>query len=109
MFLSGNTAFYDAFVKFGGMMLAVMGLIVLVTFLTPKIAKLFDKNKNEPSPERVDRTFFPENYTVKGPYDKQKLEGFDSNYKIYNTDIYGSEALERLTGRQERNVNNGKE
>lgn len=75
--------------KFALAMLAVMGLIMLAAVLTPKIAKLIDKNKTEPSPERVEDNISPDEYKVVGPYDKQEMQDFDPNYKIYNTDIYG--------------------
>lgn len=68
-------------------------MIMGATLLTPIIAKKIDKNKDEPIPERVDENEF----TVKGPYDKQTDEDFDPNYKIYNTDIYG---MENITGKK---------
>ena len=79
--------------KFGGMMMLIMMLIMGATLLTPVIARKIDKNKDEPIPERVNEN----EYTVKGPYDKQTDEDFDPNYKIYNTDIYG---MENITGKK---------
>lgn len=112
--------------EFVGVMAVIMGLIMLVAVLTPKIARLIDKNRKASSPERVDEVS-PEEYTVGDPYGKQELEDYDLNYKIYNTDIYGWEALgvskkkhkksgendndgnEKDEMKSERNVDNGKE
>ena len=88
-----NTELVLVLLKFAGMMLLIMGLVMLMAVLTPVIAKKIDKNKDEPTPARVDEG----EYTVKGPYDKQKDEDFDPNYKIYNTDIYG---MENITGKK---------
>lgn len=96
--MNGDTAL--VLLKFGGAMLIIMGLIFLAAVLTPKIAKLIEKRSGDPSPERVEEDILPENYTVKGPYDKSKLDDFDPNYKIYNTDIYGSESLDKLRNRK---------
>lgn len=66
----------------------VMAFIVLACLITPKIArfleKKFPKLKEDP-PERVDDN----KDKVEGIYDSSKLDDFDPNYKIYNTDIYG--------------------
>jgi hypothetical protein len=71
-----------------------MVLIVAACLVTPKIAKLIGKKYPQllENPERVEDSAKgrnPEEYEVKGPYDSQKLDDFDPNYKIYNTDIYG--------------------
>lgn len=101
-----NTELVLVLLKFGGMMLLIMGLIMIVTILTPVIARKIDKNKDEPIPERVEDS----EYTVRGPYDKQTDKDFDPNYKIYNTDIYGGEAIGLNKKNTERNVDkNGKE
>lgn len=87
--------------KFLGMMLGIMTVVFLTAVVTPKIAKLFGKKEQQKdSPERVEDSLSPEEFEVKGPYDKNNLEDFDPNYKIYNTDIYGSESLDRLKKRK---------
>lgn len=81
--------------KFGGLMIGIMLVVFLVALLTPKLAKFFEKRSGG-SPERVEEDTSPEEYKVKGPYDASKLEDFDPNYKIYNTDIYAPEGFGRL-------------
>ncbi|WP_037343625.1 hypothetical protein [Ruminococcus sp. FC2018] len=76
--------------KYMGGIVIVMGLILLACLLTPKIARKIDQNRSsgeegDDAPTGTD----PENYTVSGPFDPQKLEEYDLNYKIYNKDIYG--------------------
>lgn len=80
-------------IKYAVYMLILLGLVFLLAVLTPKIAKLFDKRKKNSggeSPSGVQEdNIKPEEYQVKGPYDKQETpEDFDPNYKIYNEDIY---------------------
>lgn len=73
--------------KFMGGIAIVMGLILLACLVTPKIARKIEKRlpENEGTAENTD----PADYTVQGPFDPQKLDEYDLNYKIYNKDIYG--------------------
>ncbi len=74
--------------KFAGILAAVMGLIVICCVITPKIARRIEK-KLPPDEDTQDGEVKPEDYTVQGPFDPQKLDEYDLNYKIYNKDIYG--------------------
>lgn len=68
----------------------IMLFIVAACLVTPKIAKFIEKKyPNLKENENENKTDNPEDYKVQGPYDSQKLEGWDPNYKIYNEDIYG--------------------
>ena len=72
---------------FGLSFAIIMTLIVLACLVTPKIARKIEKRlpENEGTAENTD----PADYTVQGPFDPQKLDEYDLNYKIYNKDIYG--------------------
>ena len=76
--------------KFVGILAAVMGLILVCCVLTPRLAKKIEK-KLPQDEEAADgeEGVKPEDYTVQGPFDPQKLDEYDLNYKIYNKDIYG--------------------
>ena len=77
-----NKELVELLLKYMGGIVIVMGLILLACLLTPKIARKIEQNR---SSEGAD----PKDYTVKGPFDPQKLDEYDLNYKIYNKDIYG--------------------
>ncbi len=85
-----NKELVELLLKYMGGIVIVMGLILLACLLTPKIARKIEQNRSsegegENAPEGTD----PKDYTVKGPFDPQKLDEYDLNYKIYNKDIYG--------------------
>lgn len=83
-----NSELVVLLLKFIGGIAVIMGLIMLCCVLTPKIARKIEKKSPEDdSPE--DGSVKPEDYTVQGPFDPQKLDEYDLNYKIYNKDIYG--------------------
>ncbi len=79
----------------------VMAFIVLACLVTPKIARWIEKKnpqlaqrieKRGLGPERVDDTATgrdPQDYEAHSAFEASKLDDFDPNYKIYNTDIYG--------------------
>ena len=76
--------------KFAGILAAVMGLIVICCVITPKIARRIEKKlPQDEAADGGDEGTKPEDYTVTGPFDPQKLDEYDLNYKIYNKDIYG--------------------
>ena len=76
--------------KFAGILAAVMGLILLCCVLTPRIARKIEKKLPQDEEDSSDEeSVKPEDYTVQGPFDPQKLDEYDLNYKIYNKDIYG--------------------
>ena len=74
--------------KFIGGIAIIMGLILLCCVLTPRIARKIEK-KLPDAQDGEDGTVKPEDYEVQGPFDPQKLDEYDLNYKIYNKDIYG--------------------
>ncbi len=74
--------------KFIGGIAVIMGLILLCCVLTPVIARKVEKKLPE-SQDDEDGAVKPEDYEVQGPFDPQKLDEYDLNYKIYNKDIYG--------------------
>ena len=73
--------------KFIGGIAVVMGLILLACLVTPKIARRIEKKL--PPADGGEGEVKPEDYTVQGHFDPQKLDEYDLNYKIYNKDIYG--------------------
>ena len=75
--------------KFIGILAAVMGVIWLCCFITPKLAHKIEKKLPADENGDGDNKVNPEDYTVQGPFDPQKLDEYDLNYKIYNKDIYG--------------------
>jgi hypothetical protein len=78
--------------KFVGILAIVMGLIMLCCVVTPKLARRIEKKlpeDDEQGSAQGDEGIKPEDYTVQGPFDPQKLDEYDLNYKIYNKDIYG--------------------
>ena len=75
--------------KFIGILAAVMGVIWLCCFITPKLARKIEKKLPADENGDGDNKVNPEDYTVQGPFDPQKLDEYDLNYKIYNKDIYG--------------------
>lgn len=52
------------FGKFGGVMLSLLLLVWLIAILTPKAAKLIDRLRGKPRPERVQDNIKPEEYEV---------------------------------------------
>lgn len=91
--------------KYAGGVTAILLLVFLIALFTPKLASFIDKRrKNAPSPSEGAEYINPKDYTVKDPYGKgEKLEGFDSNYKIYNEDIYGFNRKSRLKNINSKN------
>lgn len=77
--------------KFAGVLVIVMGLILLCCVVTPKLAKKIEKKlpQDEDEQDGDENSVKPEDYEVKGMFDPQKLDEYDLNYKIYNKDIYG--------------------
>ncbi len=76
--------------KFAGVLAAVMALILLCCVVTPWIARKIEKKHPQDEEDSLDEDGVkPEDYTVQGPFDPQKLDEYDLNYKIYNKDIYG--------------------
>lgn len=76
-------------IKLLGGTAVIMGLILLCCVITPKIARRIEKKlPDDKSDDRGCQTR-PEDYTVQGQFDPQKLDEYDLNYKIYNKDIYG--------------------
>ena len=77
--------------KFAGVLVIVMGLILLCCVVTPKLAKKIEKKlpRDEDEQDGDENSVKPEGYEVKGMFDPQKLDEYDLNYKIYNKDIYG--------------------
>ena len=77
--------------KFAGVVVVVMGLILLCCVVTPRLAKRIEKKlpQNEDADGENENGVKPEDYEVQGPFDPQKLDEYDLNYKIYNKDIYG--------------------
>lgn len=80
----------NVLIDFGIKVVVIMALIMLAAIATPYLAKIIDKNK-KPVPEKDENKDNPEEDGVKGVFEKSKLDDFDPNYKIYNTDIYGVE------------------
>ncbi len=74
--------------KLVGGIAIVMGLILICCVITPKLARKIEKD-HQPDKDGGDSSVSPEDYTVQGPFDPQKLDEYDLNYKIYNKDIYG--------------------
>ena len=75
--------------KFAGILAVIMGLILLCCVITPKLARKIEKNLPKDEKAGEENGTKPEDYTVQGPFDPQKLDEYDLNYKIYNKDIYG--------------------
>ena len=75
--------------KFVGILAVIMGLILLCCVITPKLARRIEKNLPKDEEAGEEEGVKPEDYTVQGPFDPQKLDEYDLNYKIYNKDIYG--------------------
>ncbi|MBQ2581921.1 MAG: hypothetical protein II574_09875 [Ruminococcus sp.] len=78
--------------KFAGVLVIVMGLILLCCVVTPRLARKIEKKlpQDEDDPEsKSEDGVKPEDYEVQGMFDPQKLDEYDLNYKIYNKDIYG--------------------
>ncbi len=75
----------------------VSGLIFLASVATPYIAKKIDRKrlptgdapKEKPESEKAEGTDDAKDYEVHSLFEGSKLDDFDPNYKIYNTDIYG--------------------
>lgn len=87
-----NKELVSVLLRLLGKVSAVMILIVIACLVTPKIAKWIEKkqtSQSDPSAEGEDVDVKAENYDVKGPFDADKQDDWDPNYKIYNTDIYG--------------------
>lgn len=67
--------------------LILMAVIMLCCVVTPYLAKWIDGRR--PRPTQDEESSDPDMPKVKGPYDASSEPGYDLNYKIYNTDIYG--------------------
>lgn len=102
--MDGQTAL--TLLKFVLSMAGIMGLIWLIAALTPVLARKIDKCLKKDSPARVDEDNLKEDeYEVKGMFEKSEMPDFDPNYKIYNTDIYGIEALTKRAQKRKQQKN----
>ncbi|MBR1862951.1 MAG: hypothetical protein IJ806_02540 [Ruminococcus sp.] len=116
-----NSQLTELLLKVAGKCVIVMVFIALACIVTPKIAAWIQKNDPKTA-DRIERGKLfvreeedteipqgagnteqvtdPEKYEVHGAFESSKLEDFDPNYKIYNSDIYG---VELKNGKKQKN------
>ena len=112
-----NTELLGLIGQVAGKCVIVMIFIALACIVTPRLARWIEKRNPDMAekieegrlfggedPERVEdnaKGRIPdEEYEAHSAFEASKIEDFDPNYKIYNTDIYG---VELKNGKKQKN------